>query len=351
MNTAQTLTFRKIATLTLGWTLIGFALLACVLLLCCGVDLESINTNPQEAFIFWQNRVPRTIVALVAGGALALSGVLFQAVLRNPLAEPYILGVSAGAALGKIAFQMMFATAALVTISWAHLVASQLFVFVGAMIPTAFILVLLLRKRQLSPTGVLLSGLMINTLLMSLIMLIQFLADLTSIRQMQIWWLGNVDTLGYEILIPVLPIVLLCWAVCFRLSRKMNILSLDFDSAKQLGISPQTTSLQLLVLASILSAAAVSLAGPIAFVGLIVPHFLRLIWGADNRILTALAVPAGAFFLAFSDIIGSNATRWASMFSANYSYQFDIPVGIVTSFIGAPLFLLLLLGRKDCNRQ
>lgn len=320
-----------------------------------GIDLKSIFTvsNSSEnlnGFIFWNNRVPRVCTSLLVGGCLSLSGLVFQAVLKNPLSEPYILGVSAGAALGKIAFQLLIIP--MISVSLGSVLFQQtsslIFTTLGALFPVIFILIFLLRKRNLSPAGILLAGLMINTLLISAIMMMQYLADLTSVKQMQLWWLGSFDVLGYEKFQFALIFVIPLWLIIVFLSHDLNILSLDDDSARQLGLNTISATRIHLVLGTLLASVSVAIAGPIAFVGLVVPHCLRAIFGADNRILCLFALPYGALFLSLSDFIGLNFYKFAQLFWSSFPEQ-TIPVGIVTSFIGAPLFLFLLIKRDYCT--
>lgn len=320
-----------------------------------GIDIANIlvfsgSSDNLDSFIFWNNRVPRVCTSLLVGGCLSLSGLVFQAVLKNPLSEPYILGVSAGAALGKIIFQLLVIPMISFSIGsvFFQQASSLIFTTLGALFPVIFILVFLLRKRNLSPAGILLAGLMINTLLISIIMMIQYLADLTSVKQMQLWWLGSFDVLGFDKFQFALILVVPLWIIVIFFSHDLNILSLDDDSARQLGLNTISATRLHLVLGTLLASVSVAIAGPIAFVGLVVPHCLRAIFGADNRILCLFALPYGALFLSLSDFIGLNFYKVAQLFCSSFPEQ-TIPVGIVTSFIGAPLFLFLLIKRDYCT--
>jgi len=235
--------------------------------------------NP-DALVLWQTRVPRVLLAFFAGGSLALAGLVLQAVLRNPLAEPYILGISGGAALGR----MIAVLVAWNATSGFYLVPSGLS-FVGALVPIALLHLVARSVRHYSPVTLLLAGVMLNVFFSALILLIQYFADFTQVQSMFLWMMGGLDVVGYRWLVAMAPLVLGGFVVLLSLSRSMNLLALGMETASHLGIEVRRTVGLLIWSAALLTAVTVAIAGPIGFVGLIVPHMLRLVFGADHRLL------------------------------------------------------------------
>ncbi len=309
------------------------------------VFIPSIESNP-DRFIFWMNRLPRVFTGFLVGGALALSGLLFQSILKNPLADPYILGLSAGAAFGKFVGGLILLNFTQTSIMLLNDL-SPVLCFLGAILPM-IILYFIIIKVSPMPSVVLLSGFMINIIFMSFIMLLQYFAEVHSVKQMQIWWFGSLDVLGYRNILFAIPIMLIIIVFIFAKSKVLNILSLDVESAINLGVSPKYYTNYFLCLGTILTAIAVSLAGPIAFIGLIVPQILRQFYGADNRKLVFLSFIYGGLFLTICDFVANNCLRLLGQVNATAQYL-TIPVGVITSLVGAVFFLYLLIKQKDCN--
>lgn len=295
--------------------------------------------NP-DALIFWSTRVPRILLGLLVGGALAVAGLVFQAVLRNPLAEPYILGISGGAALGKTLAVMLAlggTTAAFALMPVAC--------FAGALAPILVLHAISVRVRRFSAVTILLGGVMLNVFFSAVILFLQYFADLAQVRQMFLWSMGGLDIIGYRALVIVAPLAAVTFAVVMAHSRAMNVLSLGESAAAHLGIEVRRTVNLLIWCGAILTSAVVAVSGPIGFVGLIVPHILRLIFGADNRMLVPLSAVYGGIFLVACDFIGwrgMEIAQWAGLGIAQTS---EIPAGVVTSLLGGPFFLYLLLAR------
>ncbi|MGI8907404.1 MAG: FecCD family ABC transporter permease [Candidatus Sumerlaeaceae bacterium] len=287
-----------------------------------------------DALIFWATRVPRVLAALLTGGALALAGLAYQCVLRNPLAEPYILGVSAGAGMGK----------ALVVLFWGSMVSilgvfsSIVFCFLGALVPLLFLQGLALRQRRFAPVTLLLAGVMLNVVLSAAMMLVLVFAPPDSARQVQLWWLGSLDLVGFRQFYMTCPVVLFAAGVIVLRGRAMNVLGFDSATAAQLGLDVEREVRVLLWSATLLASAVVALAGPIGFIGLVVPHLLRRVFGVDNRLLAPLCLFYGAAFLMLCDLIG-----WRGASVLGLSSTMEVPVGVVTALLGGPLFLLLLV--------
>lgn len=277
-----------------------------------------------EQVIIWQVRLPRVLLAGLVGAALSLSGTTFQAVLRNPLADPYLLGVSGGAALGAVAALSSGLTGALLV---------PLAAFCGALL--ALLLVYLVaRAHSCSSHTLILSGVMIGSLAAALLLFLLWRAPVTATRQAVFWLAGNLALadpawLGWSG-IWILPAFLLLWLQAPRL----DLLTQGEEAARDLGLNVAATRLALFALAGLLTACAVALAGLIGFVGLVVPHICRLLSGPGHRRLLPAAALFGGSFLILADALAR--TLYAPA---------EIPVGVVTAVLGAPFFLYLLRRR------
>jgi iron complex transport system permease protein len=291
-----------------------------------------------DALIFWSTRVPRILLGLLVGGTLAVAGLVFQAVLRNPLAEPYILGISGGAALGKTIAVMLALGGTTAAFALMPVAA-----FAGALAPILVLQAISARVRRFSAVTILLAGVMLNVFFSAVILFLQYFADLAQVRQMFLWSMGGLDIIGYRALLVVAPIVILTLAVVLAHARAMNVLSLGESAAAHLGIEVRRTVNVLIWCGAILTSAVVAVSGPIGFVGLIVPHILRLIFGADNRMLVPLSVVYGGVFLVVCDFIGWRGMEIANWLGFGITQTSEIPAGVITSLLGGPFFLWLLV--------
>ena len=278
-------------------------------------------------------RVARVILAIAVGAALAVSGVIFQSILRNPLAEPYILGVSAGGGLGAAVAIILGPTllgAALYGV-WTQPLAA----FVGALLTVILVYNLARVGNRVPVHTLLLSGVVVGAVLGSLLM---FLVSTSRSEQLHnlVWWmLGDLEIANWTLLWLACGITLAGVVTAFLLSRDLNVLTLGEESASHLGLSVEQTKKLFFVMASLMTGAAVAAAGLIGFVGLIVPHTVRLIIGPDHRYLVPASALAGAIFLVVADTISRTVLRGPV-----------IPIGVITAFVGGPFFLVLLRARK-----
>jgi iron complex transport system permease protein len=293
------------------------------------IDLEALLRFDPETLDYqkvFRHRLPRSMAALIVGGALALAGLVFQALIRNPLASPYILGVSAGGSLGAVlalALGVTFVSPA---------------AFLGACV--AILLVYgVARTGGRVPAGtLLLAGVVVNAFFSASIMLVNLLSARDDQARILRWLVGGLrEDYDAGLLLPSAGATLLLLVLLFFLSRQLNLLSLGDLAAERAGVSVARTRTVLYLLASLGTAAAVSISGPIGFVGLIVPHFLRLILGPDHRLLVPAAVLAGGGFLSVVDTLAQSI------------FVLPLPAGVVTAFLGGPLFLILLK-RRDRRR-
>jgi iron complex transport system permease protein len=260
-----------------------------------------------------------------------MAGVVFQALLRNPLASPDTLGVSAGASLGAmmaITFNADYAVAGVSTIPLASFAGS-----VGALLIVYGLSVA--RGRGKSTVVLLLGGVTLHVLLSAVIAFIQFLADFTQTVRNVRWMMGSLDVASYTPLLAALVPMALSWIGFAQLPRALDLLSVGSDSAAARGVDVRRTERIALVSASLATGAAVSLAGPVSFLGIIAPHLVRLVVGADHRLVLPAAALLGAAFLVGCDLVARTIMA-----------PLELPVGIVTAIVGGPVFLWLLFKRS-----
>jgi iron complex transport system permease protein len=288
-------------------------------------------TDNVDAQIFFVARLPRVLAAALVGSALASSGVVLQALLRNPLATPFTLGVSAGAALGAmlaIAFGLDLGTLGVSSVPIAS--------FLGSMTATAIVYWLASRQRRgLSTNVLLLAGVTLNSFFSALILFVQYLADFTQSFRTVRWLMGDLDVGSYGPLLAALPLLVLAFAAFAVLPRTLNLLTLGTDVAAARGVDVLRAERLAFVSASLATGAAVSLAGPIGFIGIVVPHLVRLLVGADHRLVLPASALFGAAFLIACDLVSRTVLS-----------PLELPVGIITAMIGGPFFLWLLVSRS-----
>ena len=281
-----------------------------------------------DAQIFFVARLPRTLAGALVGATLASAGVIFQGLLRNPLATPFTLGVSAGAALGA-----MLAITFGWSLAWLGIPAAPLASFAGSLLAVAIVYRSpRARHRGLSTNVLLLAGVTMNAFFSALILFVQYFADFAETFRILRWLMGDLDVSSYQPLVAALPLVVVSFAVFAWLARPLNLLSLGPDAAESRGLDVLTAQRAAFLSASLATGAAVSVGGPIGFIGIIVPHLVRLLVGADHRIVLPASALFGAAFL-----IGCDALARTVM------APLELPVGVITALIGGPFFLWLLV--------
>jgi iron complex transport system permease protein len=281
--------------------------------------------SPTEEAILWEIRVPRVVLAALVGGMLSLAGATYQGVFRNPLADPYLLGVAAGAGLGA-------------TIAIAYLpegLRGQRALPVAAFIGGAIAVMLTYAvgrsaRRERDAATLVLAGVTVAAFFTAWQTFVQQ-QNSETLQQVYSWILGNIPSTGWADVVLILPYVAVAAVVIIALRRVVDILNLGDDEAASLGVNVRRVRLALVVAATLGTAAAVAVTGLIGFVGIIVPHAIRLVTGASYRALIPLSVIAGAGFLVLADVIARTALSPA-----------EIPLGVVTAFLGAPFFALVL---------
>ncbi|MCX7625874.1 MAG: iron ABC transporter permease [Candidatus Sumerlaeaceae bacterium] len=305
------------------------------------------SENPApSSVIFWQTRLPRVLAALGCGAALAMAGAVYQAVLRNPLAEPYILGVSGGAALGKAIWAIIAVQSTLPLLGFSNIAA-----FLGAIVPVTLLHLLSTRRRRWNPETLLLAGVVMNVLASALLLLIQFFSDFTLVRQMFTWMLGGLDIVGYAPLAYLWPAVLIGGIILTWAGRHLNILTLGTTMAIHLGVEVKRTVTLCVWLATMLTAFSVAVAGPIGFVGLVVPHLVRALMGSDHRLLVPLSGLYGGIFLLACDFLGWRGMELLSRLNWASRNWGEIPAGIITACTGGLFFLYVLFRRETRGRD
>ncbi len=281
------------------------------------------NSASSNAQIIWEVRLPRTLLAIAVGGGLSVSGAVFQAILMNPLAEPYILGISSGAAFGTI-ISLLLGVGFLL---------SQVFSFTGAFLVILLVFLLGRRFGELEPNMLLLSGVMVGAFFSAAILTgTSFLNE--SLRSAVFWLMGHLSLAERKSTYFIFAVSAVISLLLSLNSQKYNVLSLGSETAKYLGINTSFLKNYTYVLASILIGAIVSVSGIIGFVGLLIPHVCRMIFGVDNRIIIPASFFIGAAYLTFADSIARTIIAPS-----------ELPVGAITALLGAPVFVYLLRKR------
>lgn len=269
--------------------------------------------------LVWDLRIPRAFSAFIVGALLSLAGALMQVILRNPLADPYILGVSGGASVAALLAMLAGMAVAGISVS----------AFVGALFSALLVFGIAHGKGNWAPIKVLLTGVVVAAGWGALISLILALSPDQGLRGMLFWLMGD---LGYSDRYPFAAVVLLGGTlICFYLARPMNLLQHGREQAAALGVSVDRLYYGLFVIASLLTASAVALAGNIGFVGLIVPHMVRLGLSSDHRVLVPACVLLGGTLMVIADLLARTLV-----------YPLQLPVGVITALMGVPLFLFIL---------
>jgi iron complex transport system permease protein len=280
--------------------------------------------TPEHSIIF-DIRLPRIILGFAVGGALSLAGVILQGMFRNPLVEPYTLGISGGAALGVCLNIVLRLNSTLGILSM------PISGFLGAVLVILLVYSLSLRKGVLKIQGLLLTGVMISFISSSLIMLIMATSRTEDLHGIIFWIMGSLEEPNWLLIKVAFLVSISGLIISYLFSRDLNALSLGEEEARHLGISIEKTKRLLFILASVLTGLSVSVAGVIGFVGLVVPHFVRMFVGADHRILLIGSFLCGASFLIFCDTLARTIIS-----------PLELPVGVITGILGGSLFVYAL---------
>lgn len=294
-----------------------------------GIETDS-GLSSQQASILWNIRLPRVVLGMVVGAMLALAGAAYQGVFRNPLADPYLLGVSSGAGLG--------ATIAMVSGGNVAGFGVPALAFVGGLAGVAATYALGTSVRGAgggqTTTVIILAGVAVAAFFNAVQTFVQQRFD-DSLRSVYAWMLGRLSTDGWSDLVTILPYVVVAAVVILLHRRALDVMALGDVEAAALGVDPARTRLVLVLASTLGTAAVVSVSGLIGFVGIVVPHAVRLLFGASHRSLLPLALAFGAAFLVVADVMARSLMAPA-----------ELPIGVVTAFVGAPFFVLVLVQRS-----
>jgi iron complex transport system permease protein len=293
---------------------------------------DVLSGDPMATAIFWQLRMPRVLLALLAGGGLTISGLSFQTLFRNSLAEPYTLGIASGAALGAVIALRFQGDGTLLGMSIVALAS-----FAGSLLATGMVVGLALRRQGVETATLLLTGTAVSLSCGALILFIQYLADSTQTFRMVRWMMGGLAVVGYGEVLWVLPWVLGGSVLLLTLRWDLNLLLTGEELAASRGLDLARLRLKVLGATSLMIGALVAVAGPIGFIGLIVPHILRRWVGHDHLYLVPACLFGGGAFLTLCDLAARTVMAPA-----------ELPVGVLTALLGGPFFLwLLILGRRS----
>ncbi len=274
-------------------------------------------------------RFPRVILAFLVGASLAIAGAAFQGLLKNPLADPYTIGVSSGASVGAV--MVLFLG---IQVPFLGIFTLPVFSIISGFITLLFVLGFArLVDRFLSIETIVLTGIIFSSFFGSIISLMIALTG-EELRQIISWLMGSVSMRGWEYISMVLPFFIIGIAILIMNSRELNALSFGEETAKNLGVNVRIRKLLILFAASLLTGASVAVSGTIGFVGLVIPHITRIIWGANHRTLLPLTMLNGGAFLVIADLVARTII-----------IPKELPIGVITALIGAPVFAIIFLNR------
>lgn len=292
-----------------------------------GVQFEVGTKGWMDDYIVWNIRLPRAIFAIIAGAGLAVGGAVMQSVMKNPLADPYITGISSGACFGVAVASVLG-----ISVMNGSLGGGTVFnAFIFSLIPTMAILLLSPRTRS-SPATLILAGVALSYMFNAMTTILLSFTDSETLATIYAWQIGSLSNITWDCILIPLIVTLTGSSIMMLLSKKLNILSMGDDQAKALGLNVEILRMLLLVIISLIVASVVAYAGIIGFIGLVSPHIVRMIIDADNRFVIPASALFGASFLLLCDVLA----RLMSNVEA-------IPVGVVVSFIGAPIFLFMII--------
>ncbi|MBG9448138.1 corrinoid ABC transporter permease [Cytobacillus firmus] len=289
------------------------------------------NTDAMHANIIMNIRLPRVLLAGLVGASLAIAGAAFQGLLRNPLADPYTIGVSSGASLGAV-LTLFFG----LSIPFAGMFTLPLFSILFSFL-TIFAVLLFARniERSMKVETIILTGIIFSSFLGALISLMIALTG-EELRQIIGWLLGSVSMRGWAYINIILPFFIIGASLLLVNSKELNAMSFGEEKAQHIGVDVQKRKMMVLVAGSILTGAAVAVSGTIGFVGLVIPHLTRMLWGPDHRHLLPLSILMGSGFLIIADLV-----------SRTIITPSELPIGVITALIGAPAFGVILMKRKN----
>ncbi len=293
-------------------------------------EISNWHVSEINKTILFQIRLPRILLAAIVGGSLAAAGGVFQGILKNPLADPYILGISGGAAFGVVI--SLFTK---VDIRMLGFTSTTIMAFMGAIVTLYIVYRLSSIDSKTPPHTMLLSGVMVNAVIFAAILFLVSMAGSTQLYRAFFWLLGYLSSPDYTSLTTIFLFAAIGLVILFTQARSLNILTLGDETAQGLGLNVEAVRRRVFIAGSLLVAAAVSICGPIGFLGIMVPHAVRLLVGYDYRLMLPVTVICGGIFLMIADTIARTVISPA-----------EIPVGIITALTGGPFFIYLLRKKR-----
>ncbi len=295
-----------------------------------GVTYETRSLYWWADQYIWNTAMPRVCIAIVAGASLAVSGTVMQALLNNPLADPYATGISSGACFGAVA--SIIAGISFSTMAGEYGIVTN--AFIGAMVPTV-IIILLSRRVGNSPATMILVGTAISYFFNAMVTYFMVMTDSETLQAAYLWQVGSLSGLSWDDL-PLMTVITVIGGIFTLLvARQLNVLSIGEKGAKSLGMDVSTFRTVCLIVMALMTAAVISYTGIIGFIGLVAPHLIRIFTGSDNRYVVPISMVAGAFLLLFADYLAMSVSAVS-----------DIPVGVITSLIGSPVFFALIIWQR-----
>ena len=289
-----------------------------------GINAGSLPTHPQGEAVLWQVRFPRVALAVIVGAALACAGAVMQGVFGNPLAEPGVVGVSSGAALAAAA---SIAFGASILGAWTV----PIFAFVGGLITTLLVYLMSRDGGRTEVVTLVLTGVAVNAVANAGMAFVMFAADTQAREEIVFWTLGSLNGTRWQYVMLVLPLAIVGVAGSVLLARQLDLLSLGDRAARHVGVDVERLRLIAIVLVALLTAAAVSFCGIIGFVGLVIPHLIRILLGPGHKSLVPASAIGGSLLLVSADLVARTAVPYA-----------DLPIGMLTALVGGPFFFWLL---------
>ncbi|MGO9120320.1 MAG: FecCD family ABC transporter permease [Desulfomonilaceae bacterium] len=322
-------------TILISMSLTGVLLVVLLISLLMGTTVTEVKTllmqsaqgiDAQRTWtIILSYRLPRTLLAAIAGAGLASAGVVFQGVLKNPLADPYLIGIAAGGALGAVVSITVFGE------RW--IIGTSMCAFLGSIAAVGLVYGLAVARRGRGHVNtVILAGVIVGSLMNAVMLLILSLSGSHEKQRILFWLMGDFSLASYQKVLLAVIVVAAGWTLTYLNANRLNLLIVGDDTASHLGLNVFRTRTFFMIVAAMMTGAIVSVSGTIGFVGLVVPHAMRLLFGPDNRVLLPAALLGGAAFLAASDCVARVV-----------AYPVELPVGVITTLSGAPFFLYLLV--------
>jgi len=322
-------------TILISMSLTGVLLVVLLISLLTGTTVTEVKTllmqsgqgiDAQKTWtIILSYRLPRTLLAAIAGAGLASAGVVFQGVLKNPLADPYLIGIAAGGSLGAVVSIVLFGE------RW--LLGTSVCAFLGSIAAVGLVYGLAVVRRVRGYVNtVILAGVIVGSLMNAVMLLLLSLSGSHEKQRILFWLMGDFSLANYQKVLLAAVVVAAGWTLIYVNANRLNLLIVGDDTASLLGLNVFGTRTLFMIVAAMVTGAIVSVSGTIGFVGLVVPHTMRLLFGPDNRVLLPAALLGGAAFLAASDCVARVV-----------AYPVELPVGVITTLSGAPFFLYLLV--------